>query len=71
MPDGSKGYSFLIILSLELDPPWRIGPLASRGLGGLFGLRRSLDTDALRAGLRNRTLDAILFPKDPVATRGG
>ena len=70
LPDGGKGYSFLIILSLELDPPWRIGPLGIGGLGGLFGLRRALDTDALRAGLRNRTLDAVLFPKDPVTNAG-
>ena len=70
LPDGREGYTFLIILSLELDPAWRIGPLAISGLGGLFGLRRALDTDALRAGLRNRTLDAVLFPKDPVANAG-
>jgi hypothetical protein len=70
LPDGGQGYSFLIILSLELDPPWTIGPLAISGLGGLFGLRRAMNTDALRAGLRNRTLDAILFPKDPVANAG-
>jgi hypothetical protein len=70
LPDGGKGYSFLIILSLELDPPWRVGPLGLGGLGGLFGLRRALDTDALRAGLRNRTLDAVLFPKDPVTNAG-
>ena len=45
--------------------------LGVNGLGGLFGLRRALDTDALRAGLRNRTLDAILFPQDPVTNAGG
>jgi hypothetical protein len=70
LPEGERGYSFLIILSVELDPAWRIGPLAVSGLGGLFGLRRALDTDALRAGLRNRTLDAILFPPDPVTNAG-
>lgn len=70
LPDGRKGYSFLVILSLELDPPWRIGPLAISGLGGLLGIRRGFDTDALRAGLRNRTLDAVLFPQDPVANAG-
>ena len=70
LPDGGEGYSFLIILSLELDPPWQLGPLSLSGLGGLFGLRRALDTVALRDGLRNRTLDAILFPKDPVANAG-
>ena len=70
LPDGGKGYSFLIILSLELDPPLRVGPLGIGGIGGLFGLRRALATDALRAGLRNGTLDAVLFPKDPVTNAG-
>jgi hypothetical protein len=70
LPDGRKGYSFLVILTLEFNPPLRIGPLAISGLGGLIGIRRGFDTDALRAGLRNRTLDSILFPQDPVANAG-
>jgi hypothetical protein len=70
LPDGSEGYSFLIILSLELDPPLQLGPLSLSAIGGLFGLRRALDTNALRAGLRSHTLDAVLFPKDPIANAG-
>ena len=70
LPDGGQGYSFLIILSLELDPPLRLGPISLSAVGGLFGLRRALDTEALRSGLRNRTLDAVLFPRDPVANAG-
>jgi hypothetical protein len=70
LPEGGEGYSLLIVLSLEIDPPWPIGPIRISGLGGLFGLRRALNTEALRAGLRNRTLDAILFPKDPIANAG-
>ena len=34
------------------------------GLGGLLGLNRSMNPDVLRAGLRDKTLDSILFPKD-------
>jgi hypothetical protein len=41
LPDGGRGYSFLIIFSLELDPPLQLGPL-SPGIGGLFGPRRAL-----------------------------
>jgi hypothetical protein len=70
LPDGREGYSFLVVLSFEFNPPVRIGPLAISGVGGLLGIRRGFDTDALRAGLRNRTLDAVLFPQDPVANAG-
>ena len=48
----------------------QLGPLSISGIGGLFGLRRALDTNALRTGLRSHTLDAILFPQDPVANAG-
>jgi hypothetical protein len=40
------------------------------GVGGLLGIHRTVNADALREGLRNRALDAILFPKDPVANAG-
>ena len=49
----------------------RSGPGSrSTALGGLIGIHRTLDADALRAGLRNHALDAVLFPKDPVANAG-
>jgi len=70
LPEGGEGYSFLIIFSLELDPPLQFGPLSLSAIGGLFGLRRALDTNALRAGLRSHTLDAILFPQDPITNAG-
>jgi hypothetical protein len=68
LPDGGTGFSFLIIASVEFDPP--LGPFLGvtvLGLGIIVGVHRTIDTDALREGLRNRTLDAILFPSDPVA----
>ncbi len=38
-----------------------------KGVGGLVGVNRALDVDALSAGLRDGALDAILFPEDPLA----
>lgn len=71
LPDGRKGFSLLIIASAEFDPP--LGPILGVslfGVGVLVGIHRTLDADALRDGLRNRVLDAILFPEDPVANAG-
>jgi len=72
LPDGSKGYSLLILVTaqsaqpggslMELPLGWRL-----TGLGGLIAIHRTVDEDAVRAGLKNHTLASILFPKDPVA----
>ncbi len=71
LPDGSKGFSLLVILSVEFDPPIQLVlGFTLGGIGGYLGINRTVDVDVLRAGLHNHTLDAILFPKDPVANAG-
>jgi len=67
MPDGSRGFSLLIIVSAEGFKPLNL-PFCFRlvGVGGLLGLNRTADVEALRIGLRNRTLDGLLFPENPV-----
>ena len=71
LPDGSKGYSLIILVTAqerarrtlwELPLGWRL-----TGIGGLIAIHRTVDEDAVRAGLKNHTLESILFPKDPVA----
>ncbi len=37
------------------------------GVGGLVGIDRGLDDDALGEAVRTGSLDAILFPEDPIA----
>ena len=37
------------------------------GVGGLLGLNRTVDLDALQVGVRDGTLNSILFPTDVVA----
>jgi hypothetical protein len=70
MPDGSQGFSLLLILTAEF-PPIQLGfGFTLNGVGGLGGVNRTMNTDALRGGLRNHALDSILFPPDPVANAG-
>jgi hypothetical protein len=39
-----------------------------RGIGGMIAINRTFDEDAMRAGLRNKTIGSLLFPKDPIRT---
>src|SRR5205085_3242250 len=67
MPDGSHGFSLLVILTAQF-PAIQLGfGFALTGLGGLAGINRTIDTEALRSGVRNGTVSSIMFPDDPVA----
>ncbi len=64
-PDGSSGISLLIILTVEFNPGIQLGfGFNLSGLGGLFGLHRTMEIEPLRTGVKNGTIDHILFP-DP------
>lgn len=67
LPDGSSGYSFLLIITFDLPPIQLSFGFTLNGVGGLGGVNRTMVLDALRAGLRAHTLDDILFPPDPIA----
>ena len=64
LPDGSKGYSLLIIITVEGFQPIPL-PLGFRltGIGGLLALHRTFAEDALRSGLKNHALDSVMFPQ--------
>jgi hypothetical protein len=67
LPGGAKGYSLVIVITAEGFKPIRL-PMgfALAGIGGLVAIHRTCSEEALREGLRTKTLDLILFPKDPV-----
>lgn len=66
LPGGEDGYSLLIIITAEFGPlPIGMG-FTLNGLGGLMGLNRTMNPEFLREGIKNNTLDSILFPKDIV-----
>ncbi len=68
MPDGSKGFSLLIIITAEFGTGFQLGfGFVLLGVGGLLGLNRTMKLEALGQGIRNGSAERILFPKDVVA----
>jgi hypothetical protein len=67
LPDGSKGFSLLIILASEFPPIQLSYGFTLLGIGGLLGLNRTVQVDELQGGVRDGSLNSILFPTDVVA----
>jgi hypothetical protein len=67
LPGGEKGFSLLAIITVEgfQSVPLGFGFFLS-GAGGLIGINRTILQEPLLAGVRNHTLDHILFAEDPV-----
>jgi hypothetical protein len=66
MPDGSKGFALLILVTAEFTPIQLGFGFTLLGVGGLLGLNRSLDTQALRQGVRTGAVSSVLFPPDVI-----
>ena len=67
MPDGSPGFSLLFIITMKLPVPIALGyGFFFGGAGGLLGINRTVDLDALALGLRTGAAESILFPEDIV-----
>lgn len=66
LPGGKPGYALLIIISAEFTPIQLGMGFTLNGIGGILGLNRTMNPDVLRTGIRDNTLDSILFPKDIV-----
>lgn len=66
MPDGSEGFSLVVLISAEF-PPIQLGyGFTLNGVGGLVGINRSLNVPALQDGLRRGAVGSLLFPTDPI-----
>jgi hypothetical protein len=67
LPGGGKGFAFLIIIFVEGFTPIPLGfGFKLTGIGGLLAINRTFDENALRTGLKEQTLDSVMFPKDPI-----
>ncbi len=67
LPDGSKGFSLLIIISAEFSGIQLGFGFTLTGLGGLLGLNRTMQLEVIAEGVRTGGINSIMFPKDIVA----
>jgi uncharacterized protein DUF6603 len=66
LPGGQRGFSFVASIFGDFVLPLGYGFFLT-GLGGLIGINRTTNTQALRDALYAGSLDSILFPADPIA----
>ena len=67
MPDGSNGFSFLLIITFSF-PPIQLGfGFTLDTVGGIGGVNRTMCLDALHAGFMAHTLSDVIAPVDPIA----
>jgi hypothetical protein len=66
LPDGRKGFSFVIVISAEFTPIQLGFGFTLLGVGGLIGINRSVVSDALGDAVRSGSLDHLLFPRNPI-----
>ncbi|MDQ6830618.1 MAG: hypothetical protein M3081_17295, partial [Gemmatimonadota bacterium] len=67
MPDGSGGFSLLILIVAEFPPLQLSWGFTLVGVGGLLGLNRTVLLEELQNGVHDGSLNSILFPTDVVA----
>lgn len=68
LPNGKPGHSLLALINVTFPTPLQLGyGFTLNAVGGLLGMHRASNPDALRAGLQSGAVGNILFPKDPVA----
>ncbi|MEU1818818.1 DUF6603 domain-containing protein [Streptomyces roseifaciens] len=67
MPDGTRGWSLLLMVYGQFAPVQLSFGFTLTGVGGMIGLHHGVSTDALTSGMRDGTLDDILFPRNPVS----
>lgn len=66
LPGGVEGFSLVVLISASFGPIQLGYGFTLNGLGGLLGINRRMDVDALRDGVRSGALGSLLFPVDPV-----
>ena len=67
-PDGSEGFSLLLLINVTFDTPIALGfNFYLAGIGGLIGLHRTVVTLALQQGVKDGSIDNILFPENVIA----
>lgn len=66
LPDGTPGFSFVIVIIAEFTPIQLGFGFTLLGVGGLIGVNRSINEQALGDGVRTGSLEHLLFPENVV-----
>lgn len=67
-PDGSPGFSLLIVLTADFGPGIQLGfGFTLNAVGGILGLNRTMSFDALMQGVRTNAVQSVMFPTDVIA----
>ena len=67
-PDGSPGFSLLIVITAEFPGGLQLGfGFTLLGVGGLLGVNRTMNLEALMLGVRTNAVESVMFPHDVVA----
>jgi hypothetical protein len=68
MPDGSAGFSMLVVITAEFGAGFQLGyGFTLLGVGGILGLHRTVNLPALVEGVRTNAIASVMFPQDVVA----
>jgi hypothetical protein len=68
MPDGSSGFSLLIVITVDFGAGIQLGfGFTLLAVGGLLGLNRSMLFQPLMDGIRTDSIESIMFPQDVIA----
>lgn len=68
MPDGSDGFSLLIMMSVDFGSGFQLGyGFTLNKIGGLVGLNRTMNLQALGEGIRSGAITSVMFPDNIIA----
>lgn len=68
MPDGSKGFSMVVIITAEFGTGLQLGfGFTLIGVGGIVGINRVVNVEPLKVGVRTGAVESVLFPQNLVA----
>jgi hypothetical protein len=68
MPDGSSGFSLIIIVTADFGSGLELGfGFVLLAVGGLIGLNRTMLVQPLLDGVRTNSIQGIMFPQDIIA----
>jgi len=68
LPDGSPGFSLLIVISADFGPGIQLGfGFTLNAVGGLLGVNRAMLFQPIMDGVRSGAILSVMFPQDIVA----